>query len=110
MHVCAHGAPTPRPLHFCSNELVDEWESFASKEIRLILWPRPLRYIPQRWILYIFTVPHMMYLLSQMSDYTTWQWLVVVLQNMVMLAAGGIATVPGLPWNWKGEMTPHTES
>ena len=52
----------------------------------------------------------MMYLLSQMSDYTTWQWLVVVLQNVVMLAAGGIATVPGLPWNWKGEMTPHTES
>ena len=60
------------------------------------------RYIPQRWILYIFTVPHMMYLLSQMSDYTTWQWLVVVLHNVVMLAAGGVATVPWLPSTWKG--------
>ena len=46
----------------------------------------------------------MMYLLSQMSDYTTWQWLLLVLQNVVMLAAGGIATVPGLPWNWKGDV------
>ena len=60
------------------------------------------RYIPQRWILYIATVPHIMYLLSQMSDYSTGLWVIVVAENIVMLAAGGLGTVPWFSKPLKG--------
>lgn len=44
-----------------------------------------------------------MYLLSQMSDYSTWQWAVVVAENIVMLAAGGLGTVPWFSRSVKGD-------
>jgi hypothetical protein len=65
--------------------------------------PSCLSYIPQRWLLYIFTVPHIMYLLSQMSDYTTGMWLWVVVENVVMLTAGGLGTVPWFSRSLKGK-------
>ena len=62
------------------------------------------RFIPQRWLLYIATVPHIMYLLSQMSDYTTSQWLKLVGQNILMLSAGGLGTIPWIGRPYKGKM------
>ena len=44
-----------------------------------------------------------MYLLSQMSDYSTGQWAVVVAENVVMLTAGGLGTVPWFSKPVKGE-------
>ena len=40
-----------------------------------------------------------------MSDYTTWAWLKLVLQNIIMLTAGGLGTIPWLSRQCKGKLS-----
>ncbi|GAX84124.1 hypothetical protein CEUSTIGMA_g11547.t1 [Chlamydomonas eustigma] len=53
-------------------------------------------YLPQRWLLYLFTAPHLLYLLSQMSACSTASRTMLILENAITCAAGGIATMPWL--------------
>ncbi|GAX79210.1 hypothetical protein CEUSTIGMA_g6650.t1 [Chlamydomonas eustigma] len=58
-------------------------------------------YIPQRWVLYVFTAPAIIYILCQISDYSDRMRLWVILLNVFMLGAGGLATIPWLSWPHK---------
>ncbi|KAG2487120.1 hypothetical protein HYH03_014233 [Edaphochlamys debaryana] len=58
-------------------------------------------YIPQRWLLYCFTAPAIIYILCQISDYTTRMRVWVIMLNVFMLAAGGLGTVPWISWTHK---------
>ncbi|KAG2440769.1 hypothetical protein HXX76_003625 [Chlamydomonas incerta] len=58
-------------------------------------------YIPQRWLLYFFTAPAIIHILSQISNYSTRMRIWVVLLNAFMLAAGGFGTVPWISWTHK---------
>ena len=58
-------------------------------------------YIPQRWLLYCFTAPHIIEIQSKMSDYSVQMRRYVIFLNMIMLVAGGVATVPWMAWHWK---------
>lgn len=69
--------------------------SYASAE--------PRSYVPQRWLLYCFTAPAIIYILCQISDYSPRMRLWVILLNVFMLAAGGLATVPWISWPHKSE-------
>ena len=60
------------------------------------------RYIPQRWLLYCFTAPAIIYILCQISDYTPRMRLWVIMLNVFTLAAGGLGTVPWISWPHKG--------
>jgi hypothetical protein len=53
-------------------------------------------YIPQRYFLYAATVPFMMYLLSQISDYSLPLQARLVVLHYIMLAAGLAGTLPWL--------------
>eukprot|EP00198_Chlamydomonas_reinhardtii_P001298 XP_001690633.1 predicted protein [Chlamydomonas reinhardtii] len=64
-------------------------------------------YIPQRWLLYFFTAPAIIHILSQISNYSTRMRIWVVLLNAFMLAAGGFGTVPWISWTHKGEPMSH---
>ncbi|GFH16904.1 uncharacterized protein HaLaN_13424, partial [Haematococcus lacustris] len=58
-------------------------------------------YVPQRWMLYCFTAPAIIYILCQISDYSPRMRLWVILLNVFMLAAGGLGTVPWISWPHK---------
>ncbi|GLI63472.1 hypothetical protein VaNZ11_006446, partial [Volvox africanus] len=58
-------------------------------------------YIPQRWMLYCFTAPAIIYILCQISDYTHRMRVWVIMLNVFMLAAGGLGTVPWISWTHK---------
>jgi hypothetical protein len=60
------------------------------------------RYIPQRWTLYVFTAPAIIFILSQISDYPPRMRLWVILLNVFMLGAGGLGTIPWITWPHKG--------
>ncbi len=62
----------------------------------------PHRYIPQRWLLYVHTAPAIIYILCQISDYSTRMRVWVVLLNVFMLGAGGLGTIPWISWPHKG--------
>jgi len=58
-------------------------------------------YVPQRWLLYCFTAPAIIYILCQISDYSPCMRVWVILLNVFMLAAGGLGTVPWISWEHK---------
>lgn len=70
---------------------------------RPLLSPAARSYIPQRWLLYCFTAPAIIYILCQISDYTPRMRVWVIMLNVFMLAAGGLGTVPWISWTHKGE-------
>ncbi|KAG1665331.1 hypothetical protein FOA52_011744 [Chlamydomonas sp. UWO 241] len=76
----------------------------------LMLWSgfSPIRndigsclYIPQRWLLYVWTAPAIIFILTNISDYTPLMQLWVILLNVFMLSAGGLATIPFISWPHK---------
>ena len=67
----------------------------------MLAW-RACRYIPQRWTLYVFTAPAIIFILSQISDYPPRMRLWVISLNVFMLAAGGLGTIPWMTWPHKG--------
>ncbi|GAX78845.1 hypothetical protein CEUSTIGMA_g6283.t1 [Chlamydomonas eustigma] len=58
-------------------------------------------YIPQRWVLYVFTAPAIIFILSQISDYSPRMRLWVILLNVFMLGSGGMGTIPWISWPHK---------
>lgn len=58
-------------------------------------------FLPSRWALYCFTMPAIWWILAHISSYSTPRKLYVLWLNWVMLAAGGLATVPWLTWGHK---------
>ena len=63
------------------------------------------RYIPQRWLLYLFTAPHLLYMLSQMSACSNRTRTLLLLENAITCTAGGLGTVPWFSKQLKGERT-----
>ena len=61
------------------------------------------RYIPQRWLLYLFTAPHLLYMLSQMSDCSNRTRFLLLLENAFTCTMGGIGTIPWISKRFKGE-------
>ena len=60
------------------------------------------RYIPQRWLLYLFTAPHLLYMLSQMSACSNRTRTMLLLENAITCTAGGLGTVPWFSKQLKG--------
>lgn len=58
-------------------------------------------FIPSRWLLYCCTVPAIWWIIAHISSYTLRRKLYVVWLNVVMLLAGGLATIPHLSWGHK---------
>ena len=61
------------------------------------------RYIPQRWLLYLFTAPHLLYMLSQLSDCSNRTRFLLLLENAITCTMGGLGTVPWFSKPIEGE-------
>ena len=61
------------------------------------------RYIPQRWLLYLFTAPHLLYMLSQMTDVSNRTRSLLLLENAITCTMGGLGTVPWFSKPMKGK-------
>jgi hypothetical protein len=62
---------------------------------------RAMLFIPSRWTLNLATMPAIWCILSHGSSYNFRQKLYVIWLNLVLLAASGLATIPGLSWGHK---------